>query len=204
MVNDDPISVKAWTRAGDRYGLQLPAPATHSAAPAPCAHEPVTAGSPVARSTDRKRTGLAAAAPHLRSRASSCRASRPPGKSPRRVRRIENGGTLAPAKPGAIKPDPFHNNVAAFTCGVVVAEIPAGLRSGEEAATESFFHARGDIVIDATTGWRAESYLARYAGSHGVEIVDALVATTAATTGLLLFTLNRKRYAMRDVRFLEA
>lgn len=63
--------------------------------------------------------------------------------------------------------------VATFTCGVVVAEILAGLRAGEEAATESFFHARGDIVIDGTTGLR-------------------------------LWTLNRERYPMRDVRFVEA
>jgi predicted nucleic acid-binding protein len=94
--------------------------------------------------------------------------------------------------------------VATFTCGVVVAEILAGLRAGEEAATESFFHARGDVVIDGTTGRRAGSYLARYARSHGVEIADALVAAAAATTGLLLWSLNRKHYPMGDVRFLDA
>ncbi len=94
--------------------------------------------------------------------------------------------------------------VETFTCGVVAAEIFAGLRAGEEAATESFFHARGDVVIDGTTGRRAGSYLARYARSHGVEIADALVAAAAATTGLRLWTLNRKHYPMRDVRFLDA
>jgi predicted nucleic acid-binding protein len=93
--------------------------------------------------------------------------------------------------------------VATFTCGVVVAEILAGLRAGEEAATESFFHARGDIVIAGTTGRRAGSYLARYARSHAVEIADALVAAAAATTGLRLWTLNRKHYPMRDVRFVD-
>ena len=95
------------------------------------------------------------------------------------------------------------SGVATFTCGVVVAEILAGLRTGEEAATESFFHARGDVVIDGTTGRRAGSYLARYARSHGVEIADALVAAAAATTGLRLWSLNRKHYPMRDVRFLD-
>ncbi len=94
--------------------------------------------------------------------------------------------------------------VATFTCGVVAAEIFVGLRAGEEAATESFFHARGDVVIDGTTGRRAGSYLSRYARSHGVEIADALVAAAAATTGLRLWTLNRKHYPMRDVRFLDA
>ena len=94
--------------------------------------------------------------------------------------------------------------VATFTCGVAIAEIFAGLRAGEEAATESFFHARGDVVIDGTTGRRAGSYLARYARSHGIEIADALVAAAAATTGLRLWTLDRKHYPMRDVRFVEA
>jgi predicted nucleic acid-binding protein len=94
--------------------------------------------------------------------------------------------------------------VPTFTCGVVIAEILAGLRAGEEAPTESFFHARGDIVIDGTTGRRAGSYLARYARSHGVEIADSLVAAAAATTGVRLWTLNRKHYPMHDLRFFEA
>jgi predicted nucleic acid-binding protein len=94
--------------------------------------------------------------------------------------------------------------VETFTCGVVAAEIFAGVRAGEEAATESFFHARGDVVIDGTTGRRAGSYLAKYARSHSVEIADALVAAAAATTGLRLWTLNRKHYPLRDVRFFDA
>ena len=94
--------------------------------------------------------------------------------------------------------------VPTFTCGVVVAEVFAGLRAGEEAATESFFSARGDVVIDGTTGRRAGSYLARYARSHSVHVADALVAAAAATAGFRLWTLNRKHYPMRDVRFLDA
>jgi predicted nucleic acid-binding protein len=97
-----------------------------------------------------------------------------------------------------------RRGVATFTCGVVAAEIFAGVRPGEEAATESFFNARGDVVIDGTAGRRAGSYLARYARSHGVEIADALVAAAAATTGLALWTLNRKHYPMHDVRFVDA
>jgi hypothetical protein len=46
-------------------------------------------------------------------------------------------------------------------------------------------------------------YIARYSRSHGVEIADALVAAAAATTGLRLWTLNRKHYPMPDVRFYE-
>ena len=84
---------------------------------------------------------------------------------------------------------------------VAVAEIFAGLRPGEEAVTEAFFQARGEVVIDAITGRRAGAYLSRYAKSHGVEIADALVAAAASSAGLHLWTLNRRHYPMEDVRF---
>lgn len=87
-----------------------------------------------------------------------------------------------------------------YTCAVSVAEIFTGVRAGEEARTEAFFQARGDIAIDATTGRRAGSYLARYAGSHGVEIADALIAAAATTAGLHLWTRNTRHYPMDGLR----
>jgi predicted nucleic acid-binding protein len=84
-----------------------------------------------------------------------------------------------------------------------MAEIFAGLRPGEEALTEAFFHARGEVVIDAITGRRAGAYLSRYARSHSLEIADALVAATASSTGLKLWTLNRRHYPMPDVKFYD-
>jgi len=87
-----------------------------------------------------------------------------------------------------------------YCCAITWAEIGAGLRPGEETATEGFFEARGEVVIDAATGRRAGSYLSRYAGSHGVEIADALIAAAASTAGLSLWTLNRKHYPMEDLR----
>ena len=88
-----------------------------------------------------------------------------------------------------------------YCTAIAIAEIFAGIRPGEEAVTEAFFHARGEVVIDAVTGRRAGAYLARYARSHGVEIADALVAAAASTAGLRLWTLNRKHYPMEDVAF---
>jgi len=64
--------------------------------------------------------------------------------------------------------------------------------------------ARGDVTVDAVTGRRAGTYLLRYAKSHGVGIADALIAAAASTTGLQLWTLNRRHYPMDDVRFYEA
>jgi predicted nucleic acid-binding protein len=90
--------------------------------------------------------------------------------------------------------------IPTYCCAISWAEIFAGVRPGEEAHTEGFFDARGEIAIDATTGRRAGTYLARYARSHGVEIADALVAAAASTAGLHLWTLNVRHYPMDDLR----
>ncbi len=93
--------------------------------------------------------------------------------------------------------------VPTYCCAVTWAEIFAGVRPGEEGLTEAFLVARGDVVLDAATGRRAGGYLARYSASHGVESADALVAAAASTTGLKLWTLNRRHYPMADVSFHE-
>lgn len=81
------------------------------------------------------------------------------------------------------------------------AEIHAGLRSGEEALTQAFLTQRAEVVIDAHTGQQAGQYLARYARSHGLEIADALIAAAATTSGLALWTQNRRDYPMPDLQF---
>jgi predicted nucleic acid-binding protein len=93
--------------------------------------------------------------------------------------------------------------VPTYCTPVSWAEIYAGIRPGEEALTEAFFEARGEVVLDGTSGRRAGAYLARYSSSHGVEIADALVAAAASTTGLRLWTLNRRHYPMPDVDFYQ-
>lgn len=97
-----------------------------------------------------------------------------------------------------------QEGVATYTCPVSWAEIFAGIRPGEEEITEEFFHARGEVLLDAVTGRRAGSYLARHARSHGLEIADAFIAAAATTSGLMLWTLNRKHYPMADLRFFDA
>jgi predicted nucleic acid-binding protein len=91
--------------------------------------------------------------------------------------------------------------VPTYCSAVTWAEVFAGVRPGEEAATQAFFDARGEVVLDATTGRRAGSYLARYGRSHGVAIADALIAAAASTSGLRLWTRNRRHYPMDDVEF---
>ncbi len=94
--------------------------------------------------------------------------------------------------------------VPTYCSAIALAEIFAGLRPGEEAVTEAFFDARGEVMIDTVTGRRAGRYLSRYAKSHGVEIADALVAAAASSSGLQLWTLNRRHYPMEDLRLYDA
>jgi predicted nucleic acid-binding protein len=94
--------------------------------------------------------------------------------------------------------------VPTYCTAIQRAEIHAGIRAGEEPLTQAFFDARGEVVIDGRVGRLAGAYLARYARSHAVELGDALVAAAAATAGLRLWTRNRKRYPMTDLRFYEA
>ena len=83
------------------------------------------------------------------------------------------------------------------------AEIYAGIRPGEEAMTEAFFRARGEVLLDAEVGRKAGVYLARHAASRGVRIADALIAAAATVSGLRLWTLNRRHYPMEDLEFVE-
>lgn len=93
--------------------------------------------------------------------------------------------------------------IPTYCSAISWAEIYAGIRPGEETLTGAFFEARGEVVLDAVAGRHAGSYLARYAGSHGVEIADALIAAAASTAGLRLWTLNRRHYPMPDLDFYQ-
>ena len=96
-----------------------------------------------------------------------------------------------------------ESGVPTFCTAISWAEIFAGVRRGEEAVTRAFFEARGEVALDGKIGRQAGDYLARYAKSHRVEIADALIAAAATTSGLRLWTLNRKHYPMQDLRFFE-
>lgn len=86
---------------------------------------------------------------------------------------------------------------------VSVAELWAGARSSEYSAIEALFSVLVCVPSDAVVGRRAGEYLRRYRNSHRVEPGDALIAASAATSGALLWTRNRKHYPMPDVRFFD-
>jgi len=86
---------------------------------------------------------------------------------------------------------------------ISVAEVFAGARKGEEKALANLFLVLEGVSLSVEIGRKAGSYLRAYGKSHGVKLADALVAAAAHHHGMALWTLNRKHYRMREVRFFQ-
>lgn len=84
---------------------------------------------------------------------------------------------------------------------VSVAEIFAGVRRSEEERVERLFLILDPLALSGEIGRKAGHYLSTYEKSHSVELGDALIAAAAAVNNLPLWTLNRKHYPMKDIRF---
>ena len=84
---------------------------------------------------------------------------------------------------------------------VSVAEIFAGARKGEKKQLEGLFLVLETLPLSAEIGKKAGDYMRTYFRSHHVELGDALIAATAHVNQVPLWTLNKKHYPMRDVRF---
>ncbi len=88
-----------------------------------------------------------------------------------------------------------------FWTPVSVAEIFAGVRRSEAERTERLFLVLDFMALTGEIGRKAGLYLGSFAKSHCMELGDALIAASAAVNRLPLWTLNRKHYPMKDVRF---
>lgn len=80
---------------------------------------------------------------------------------------------------------------------LTVAELFAGIREGaERGALETMLASCELIEVDEAIAREGGLLRRRYRPSHGVGIVDAMIAATALTHGLRLATLNRKHFPM--------
>ncbi len=80
---------------------------------------------------------------------------------------------------------------------IVVAELYAGARGAAEIATlQTLTDALVVLPITAATARSAGLLKARYGPSHGVGLVDALIAATALEHGLSPATLNTRHFPM--------
>ncbi len=82
-----------------------------------------------------------------------------------------------------------------------VSEIVLGMRPTEEAATRTFLDALDVIPVDRRVTWRAGELIRTYA-RHGVtlDFVDATIAATCLTYGLILATYNVRHYPMPELQ----
>jgi predicted nucleic acid-binding protein len=86
---------------------------------------------------------------------------------------------------------------------VSVAELWAGMRQGEERATDALLSALRKIPLSEEIALAAGNMLRTYRRSHGTELGDALIASTAVELGATLITRNVKHYPMPAVTVLR-
>ncbi len=79
------------------------------------------------------------------------------------------------------------------------AEIVFFMKPNEEDATELFLSHFQTAPIDQKIVDTAGRFYRKWHPGHGVDINDALLASTAIETGGHIFTLNRKHYPMPEV-----
>ena len=83
----------------------------------------------------------------------------------------------------------------------VVAEVWAGARPREHRLIDSFFEQIICLESDEETGKIAGDLLHKYARSHNLEVLDAMIAAAAIQHRSELWTRNRKHYPMPQITF---
>lgn len=90
----------------------------------------------------------------------------------------------------------------AIRCSPVgISELWTSARTSGHRTLTNLFDALICAPIDAETGRQAGEYLRRFRKSHGLELGDALIASSAVLNRATLWTRNRKHYPMKDVVF---
>jgi predicted nucleic acid-binding protein len=84
-----------------------------------------------------------------------------------------------------------------------VVEILAGLRQGEEDATNDLLSLFTVQPADEPIGRVAGAFLNRYGREYRLDLGDALIAATAQATGMTLYTRNIRHYPMVEIKVEE-
>jgi len=84
-----------------------------------------------------------------------------------------------------------------YISSLTVAELYAGVREGEERTQlDNLIQYLPVIPLDSKTAAKGGLYRRQYGKSHGVGIVDALLAASAELNNLTLVTHNLKHFPM--------
>lgn len=88
-------------------------------------------------------------------------------------------------------------NQIPYLSALTVAELYGGVREGEERTKLDrllpLFHV---VPVSAEIATKGGLYRRQYHKSHGVGLVDALIAATAEDIGAVVVTLNKKHFPM--------
>jgi predicted nucleic acid-binding protein len=85
---------------------------------------------------------------------------------------------------------------------ITVAEITAGMRSGEEGRTKALIDHIEVLNVTRDVAEKA-GYYKRSIRDHQLELDDCLVAATASVHKVILATGNWKHYPMADIKVLQ-
>lgn len=92
-----------------------------------------------------------------------------------------------------LETSPGHMSISALT----VAELHAGARDdGERQRLRKFTAAFDVIPADSRICEMGGDFRAKYAPSHGVDLIDGVIAATAVVRELTFVTLNKKHFPM--------
>jgi predicted nucleic acid-binding protein len=87
-------------------------------------------------------------------------------------------------------------------CAISVAEVYAGMRPGEAAATEEFLRSLRCVEVNYETARRAAELKYQWARrGRTIDVTDAIIAATALDFDLMLATDKRKDFPMPGIRF---
>ncbi len=86
---------------------------------------------------------------------------------------------------------------------VSVAELVAGMKAGEERATEALLKVLDKIPVTETVARGGGKLLKAYRKSHAMELADALIVSTALAREATLVTRNVKHYPLPQLKVLR-